>query len=67
MRTFNISSEQLNDAIERLWNVCRVNGATFSLDPIANKMFVYSSGETIAVINVIDVTDYYCLDEVFKS
>ena len=66
MKTINISSDQFMDAIERLWQVCLANGATFSLDPLANKMFVYSSGETIAVVNIIEMTDYYCVDEIFR-
>lgn len=65
MKTLNISSEQLSDAINRLWGACRLNGATFTIDPVLGRIFVYDmSHETIAAINVIDITDDYDLSDV---
>ena len=69
MKTINISSEQLKDALERLWDTCIKNGSTLHLDPTIKKIFVHNaSHESIATINVIDITDEYDISsEVFTG
>jgi ribosomal protein S26 len=64
MITISISSEELKDTLERLWEKCETESCSFRMIPRKKLIEVYKienslSSHLLAEINVIDITDSY--------
>ena len=68
MKNFTIRREELDDALERLFDKCAEKGAMFMVFPTQSLIHVVQDDETIAEISVVSIIDSYeVADEIFPK
>ena len=64
LKTFNVSLDDLDTLLARLWEECQDNGCYFSPKPLKNLIEVYKqddehSSYLVAEITVVNISDTY--------
>lgn len=68
MKNFTIRREELDDALDRLFDKCAKEHAMFMVFPTQSLIHVVQDDATIAEISVVSITDSYeVADEIFPK
>lgn len=64
LKTFNVSLDDLDTLLARLWEECQDHGCYFSPKPLKNRIEVYKqddehSSYPVAEITVVNISDTY--------